>query len=50
MILGEQERIANEIKIKDFRSGLEKTVLQKNLIGQLENLDEVGGINPPENG
>ena len=50
LILGEQERIANEIKIKDFRSGLEKTVLQKNLIGQLENLDEVGGMNPPENG
>ena len=44
LILGEDERTKNEIKIKDFRSGKEKTVSQKNLIEQLENLDEAGGI------
>ena len=48
LILGEDERIKNEIKIKDFRSGQEKTVAQKNLIEQLEDLDEVGGIEQPE--
>jgi histidyl-tRNA synthetase len=48
LILGEDERAKNEIKIKDFRSGQEKTVAQKNLIEQLENFDEVGGIELPE--
>lgn len=49
LILGEDERVKNEIKIKDFRSGQEKTVAQQNLIEQLENFDEVGGIEQPGN-
>ena len=44
LILGEDELSKNEIKIKDFRSGNEKTVIQKNLIAELEILDESGGI------
>ena len=49
LILGEDERVKYEIKIKDFRSGQEKTVAQQNLIEQLENFDEVGGIEQPRN-
>ncbi|MBT5715711.1 MAG: hypothetical protein HOI70_02230, partial [Opitutae bacterium] len=44
LILGEDELSKDEIKIKDFRSGNEKTVTQKNLIAELENFDESGGI------
>ena len=44
LILGEDEREKSEIKIKDFKSGKEKTVSQKSLIEELENLDEAGGI------
>ena len=44
LILGEEEREKNEIKIKDFRSGNEKSVSQKSLIQQVEIFDEAGGI------
>ncbi len=44
LILGGDEREKSEIKIKDFRSGKEKTIPQRDLIEQLENFDEVGGI------
>jgi histidyl-tRNA synthetase len=44
LILGEEERGKNEIKIKDFRSGNEKSVSQKSLIQQVEIFDEAGGI------
>ena len=44
LILGEDELSKDEIKIKDFRSGNEKTISQKSLIEQLENFDETGGI------
>jgi histidyl-tRNA synthetase len=46
LILGDQEQDNSEIKIKDFRSGQEQTVPQKNLIERLEHFDEAGGINP----
>jgi histidyl-tRNA synthetase len=44
LILGEEERGKNKIKIKDFRSGNEKSVSQKSLIQQVEIFDEAGGI------
>ena len=44
LILGEDELKKNEIKIKDFRSGNEKSVFQQSLIEQVEILDEAGGI------
>jgi histidyl-tRNA synthetase len=44
LILGKDELDKNEIKIKDFRSGNEKSVPQKSLIEQVEIFDEAGGI------
>ena len=44
LILGQDELAKKVIKIKDFRNGAEKSVSPKNLIEQLENLDEAGGI------
>jgi histidyl-tRNA synthetase len=44
LILGADERQKNEIKIKDFRSGNEKSVSQQSLIEQIEIFDEAGGI------
>ena len=44
LILGAEENEKKEIKIKDFRSGSEKSVEQHNLIKQLEIFDEDGGI------
>ena len=42
LILGAEENEKKEIKIKDFRSGSEKSVEQHNLIKQLEIFDEDG--------
>lgn len=44
LILGKDELDKNEIKIKDFRSGNEKSVPQQSLIEQVEMFDEAGGI------
>ena len=44
LILGKDELDKNEIKIKDFRSGNEKSVPQQSLIEQVEIFDEAGGI------
>ena len=44
LILGADELEKNEIKIKDFRSGNEKSVSQQSLIEQVETFDEAGGI------
>ena len=44
LILGKDELDKNEIKIKDFRSGNEKSVSQQSLIEQVETFDEAGGI------
>ncbi len=44
LILGKDELDKNEIKIKDFRSGNEKSVPQQSVIEQVEMFDEAGGI------
>ena len=44
LILGEEEEDQNKVKIKDLKSSGEITVDQKQLIHQLEKLDQEGGI------
>ena len=44
LILGEEEDNQNKVKIKDLKSSGEITVDQKQLIHQLEKLDQEGGI------
>ena len=44
LILGEEEKNQNKVKIKDLKSAEEITVEQAKLIHQLEKLDQDGGI------
>jgi len=45
VIIGEDEAQENSVKIKDLRSGVEKTISQTGLIAELERMDTEGGIN-----
>ena len=46
IVYGEQEVLANQVKIKDLSSGAEISVKTSDLVQKLQSLEESGGISP----
>ena len=45
LILGEEEELKNEVKIKDLKSSAEISTSQNDFLRKLDDLDAEGGIN-----